>query len=133
MEKDLNLPEGTEVTEPLKIYLNEIGQIPLLSEEEERDLGCKSASGDEDARRKLEEGNLRLVVSLAKHYTGRGITLMDLIQEGNIGLMHAAENMIIQRKIDFPHMHPGGSKKQCSGQSISSHEKSVYRFMLQRI
>lgn len=91
MEKDLNLPEGTEVTEPLKIYLNEIGQIPLLSEEEERDLGCKSASGDEDARRKLEEGNLRLVVSLAKHYTGRGITLMDLIQEGNIGLMHAAE------------------------------------------
>ena len=73
------------------LHLNEIGQIPLLSEEEERDLGCKSASGDEDARRKLEEGNLRLVVSLAKHYTGRGITLMDLIQEGNIGLMHAAE------------------------------------------
>ena len=101
MEKDLNLPEGTEVTEPLKIYLNEIGQIPLLSEEEERDLGCKSASGDEDARRKLEEGNLRLVVSLAKHYTGRGITLMDLIQEGNLGLIKAVEKFDYHKGYKF--------------------------------
>ena len=101
MEKDLNLPEGTEVTEPLKIYLNEIGQIPLLSEEEERDLGCKSASGDEDARRKLEEGNLRLVVSLAKHYTGRGITLMDLIQEGNLGLIKAVEKFDYRKGYKF--------------------------------
>ena len=65
----------------------------MLSEDEERDLGCKSASGDEDARRKLEEGNLRLVVSLAKHYTGRGITLMDLIQEGNVSLMLALDEL----------------------------------------
>ena len=91
MEKELNIPEGTEVTEPLKIYLNEIGQIPLLDEAEERELGKKSSEGDQEARRKLEEGNLRLVVSLAKHYTGRGIPLMDLIQEGNIGLMRAVE------------------------------------------
>ena len=90
MENELNIQEGM-LTEPLKIYLNEIGQIPLLSEEEERDLGRRSSEGDESARRKLEEANLRLVVSLAKHYTGRGVQLMDLIQEGNMGLMRAAE------------------------------------------
>ena len=88
MEKELDMAE-TVMTEPLKI--NEIGQIPLLSEEEERELGRRSAQGDESARRKLEEGNLRLVVSLAKRYTGRGVQLMDLIQEGNMGLMRAAE------------------------------------------
>ena len=80
-----------EMTGPLQIYLNEIGQIPLLSEAEERELGEKSAVGDASARQKLAEGNLRLVVSLAKHYTGRGVPIMDLIQEGNMGLMHAAE------------------------------------------
>ena len=80
-----------EMTGPLQIYLNEIGQIPLLSEAEERELGEKSAAGDASARQKLAEGNLRLVVSLAKHYTGRGVPIMDLIQEGNMGLMHAAE------------------------------------------
>lgn len=90
MEKELDMAE-TVMTEPLKIYLNEIGQIPLLSEEEERELGRRSAQGDESARRKLEEGNLRLVVSLAKRYTGRGVQIMDLIQEGNMGLMRAAE------------------------------------------
>ena len=90
MEKELDIAE-TVMTEPLKIYLNEIGQIPLLSEEEERELGRRSVQGDESARRKLEEGNLRLVVSLAKRYTGRGVQLMDLIQEGNMGLMRAAE------------------------------------------
>ena len=90
MEKELDIAE-TVMTEPLKIYLNEIGQIPLLSEEEERELGRRSAQGDESAKRKLEEGNLRLVVSLAKRYTGRVVQLMDLIQEGNMGLMRAAE------------------------------------------
>lgn len=80
-----------EMTGPLQIYLNEIGQIPLLSEEEERELGEKSAAGDAAARQRLAESNLRLVVSLAKHYTGRGVPIMDLIQEGNMGLMHAAE------------------------------------------
>ena len=80
-----------EMTGPLQIYLNEIGQIPLLSEAEERELGEKSAAGDASARQKLAEGNLRLVVSVAKHYTGRGVPIMDLIQEGNMGLMHAAE------------------------------------------
>ena len=90
MENEFNIQEGL-LTEPLKIYLNEIGQIPLLSEEEERELGRRSAQGDSSARQKLAEGNLRLVVSLAKHYTGRGVQMMDLIHEGNMGLMRAAE------------------------------------------
>lgn len=90
MENELNIQESM-LTEPLKIYLNEIGQIPLLSEEEERELGRKSSEGDTSARQKLAEANLRLVVSIAKHYTGRGVQLMDLIQEGNMGLMRAAE------------------------------------------
>lgn len=90
MEKEQMKPVE-ETSEPLQIYLNEIGQIPLLSEEEERILGERSARGDEEARKKLSEGNLRLVVSLAKRYTGRGIPLMDLIQEGNMGLIRAAE------------------------------------------
>lgn len=90
MEKEQQNPSEM-MSEPLQIYLSEIGQIPLLSEEEERTLGEKSARGDTEARKKLSESNLRLVVSLAKHYTGRGIPLMDLIQEGNMGLMRAAE------------------------------------------
>lgn len=83
--------EEIQESEPLRIYLNEIGEIPLLDETEEKELGRRISDGDESARARLEEGNLRLVVSIAKHYTGRGLPLMDLIQEGNIGLMHAAE------------------------------------------
>ena len=91
MEKEQQLSTEETISEPLKIYLREIGQIPLLSEEEEKELGKRSAAGDVSARRRLEEGNLRLVVSLAKHYTGRGVQLFDLIQEGNMGLMRAGE------------------------------------------
>ena len=90
-EQELTIPDNVEVTEPLKIYLREIGEIPLLTEDEERELGRKAAEGDEAARHRLEEANLRLVVSIAKHYTNRGVALMDLIQEGNLGLMRAVE------------------------------------------
>lgn len=91
MEKEQYTMTNEEVSEPLKIYLQEIGRIPLLTEEEEKELDKRLAGGDTSARQRLEEGNLRLVVSLAKHYTGRGVPLLDLIQEGNMGLMHAAE------------------------------------------
>ena len=91
IEKELEIPAGTEATEPLKIYLREIGQIPLLDPEEEKELGKRISEGDETARKRLAEGNLRLVVSLAKHFTGRGVPFLDLIQEGNMGLMRAAE------------------------------------------
>ncbi|WP_346906270.1 sigma-70 family RNA polymerase sigma factor [Faecalicatena orotica] len=88
---DLSIPEDVEATEPLKIYLKEIGQIPLLDAGQEQELGKRIAKGDPDARRQLEEANLRLVVSIARHYSGRGMQFMDLIQEGNIGLMRAVE------------------------------------------
>ena len=101
MEKEQHISTEETMSEPLKIYLREIGQIPLLSEEEEKELGKRSAAGDESARRRLEEGNLRLVVSLAKHYTGRGVQLMDLIQEGNMGLMHAAEKYDYKKENRF--------------------------------
>ena len=71
--------EEIQESEPLRIYLNEIGEIPLLDETEEKELGRRISDGDESARARLEEGNLRLVVSIAKHYTGRGLPLMDLI------------------------------------------------------
>lgn len=91
MEREQHISMEETMSEPLKIYLQEIGRIPMLTEEEERELGKRISEGDEAARSRLEEGNLRLVVSLAKHYTGRGVPLMDLIQEGNMGLMHAVE------------------------------------------
>lgn len=85
------VPDSVDMTEPLKIYLKEIGRIPLLTAEGELELGRQIAEGDTEARRKMEEANLRLVVAVAKHYAGKGMQFMDLIQEGNIGLMRAVE------------------------------------------
>ena len=100
-ENKTNYTPEAEASEPLKIYLQEIGQIPVLDEEEEKELGRRSAQGDETARKRLAEGNLRLVVSLARHFTGRGVPLLDLIQEGNMGLMHAAEKYDYQKENRF--------------------------------
>ena len=100
-ENKTNYTPEAESSEPLKIYLQEIGQIPVLDEEEEKELGRRSAQGDETARKRLAEGNLRLVVSLARHFTGRGVPLLDLIQEGNMGLMHAAEKYDYQKENRF--------------------------------
>ena len=88
---EIQIPDNVELTEPLKIYLKEIGQISPLSSGEELELGKKIAEGDEGAKLKLEESALCLVVSIAGQYSGRGLLFMDLIQEGNIGLMQAAE------------------------------------------
>ena len=93
--------EEIQESEPLRIYLNEIGEIPLLDETEEKELGRRISDGDESARARLEEGNLRLVVSIAKHYTGRGLPLMDLIQEGNLGLIKAVEKFDYHKGFKF--------------------------------
>ena len=86
-----NLPKNLSINDPVRMYLKEIGQISLLSLDEELELSKKIEEGDEDAKRKLAESNLRLVVSIAKRYVGRNLSFLDLIQEGNIGLMKAVD------------------------------------------
>ena len=83
--------EGISIDDPVKVYLKEIGRVPLLSTEEEIDLATRMAQGDAFARKRLSEANLRLVVSIAKRYVGRGMQFLDLIQEGNLGLIKAVE------------------------------------------
>ena len=84
-EIDLNNIDGVNIDDPVRMYLREIGRIPLLSYDEELELAKKVLEGDEEAKQKLAESNLRLVVSIAKKYVGRGMLFLDLIQEGNMG------------------------------------------------
>ena len=93
--------EGISVDDPVRMYLREIGRIPLLTYEEELDLAQKILDGDEDAKQKLAESNLRLVVSIAKKYVGRGMLFLDLIQEGNMGLMKAVEKFDYTKGFKF--------------------------------
>ena len=93
--------EGVALDDPVKAYLKEIGRVPLLTMEQELELARAARAGDADARRKLSEANLRLVVSVAKRYAGRGLPFLDLIQEGNLGLMKAAEKFEPERGFKF--------------------------------
>ncbi len=88
---DLSVPDNVSIDDPVRMYLKEIGKVPLLSNAEEADLAQKMSEGDEDAKQRLAEANLRLVVSIAKRYVGRGMLFLDLIQEGNLGLIKAVE------------------------------------------
>lgn len=88
---DLSVPEGVSIEDPVRMYLKEIGKIPLLSTEEEIELAKRMELGDPEAKKRLAEANLRLVVSIAKRYVGRGMQFLDLIQEGNLGLIKAVE------------------------------------------
>ena len=92
-EEDIDTQESTyyDEDEPIKLYMKDIGKVPLLDAEEETKLAKQASLGDEEARKRLAEANLRLVVSVAKHYNGCGLALLDLIQEGNIGLMKAVK------------------------------------------
>ena len=93
--------EGVALDDPVKTYLKEIGRVPLLTAQQEADLARAAQAGDADARRALSEANLRLVVSVAKRYVGRGLPFLDLIQEGNLGLMKAAEKFEPERGFKF--------------------------------
>ncbi len=89
--EDLSVPEGINIDDHVKMYLKEIGRVNLLTAEEEMDLAERMSNGDEEAKKKLAEANLRLVVSIAKRYVGRGMMFLDLIQEGNLGLIRAVD------------------------------------------
>ena len=98
---DLSVPEGVALDDPVRMYLKEIGRVPLLTAEEEVDLARRMEAGDESARHRLEEANLRLVVSIAKRYVGRGMLFLDLIQEGNLGLLKAVEKFDYSKGYKF--------------------------------
>lgn len=93
--------EGIAIDDPVKVYLKEIGRVPLLSPEEEIDLAIRISDGDEAAKKRLSEANLRLVVSIAKRYLGRGMQFLDLIQEGNLGLIKAVEKFDYSKGFKF--------------------------------
>ena len=98
---DLSVPEGVSTDDPVRMYLKEIGKVPLLSADEEVELAIRMAEGDEEAKCKLAEANLRLVVSIAKKYVGRGMLFLDLIQEGNLGLIKAVEKFDYKKGFKF--------------------------------
>jgi RNA polymerase primary sigma factor len=98
---DLSVPEGVSIDDPVRMYLKEIGKVPLLTAEEEIELAKRMEQGDEEAKRKLAEANLRLVVSIAKRYVGRGMLFLDLIQEGNLGLIKAVEKFDYRKGYKF--------------------------------
>ncbi|MBR6824580.1 MAG: RNA polymerase sigma factor RpoD [Firmicutes bacterium] len=101
VDLDLSVPDGVAIDDPVRMYLKEIGRVPLLSAEEEVELAQRMEEGDEAAKRKLAEANLRLVVSIAKRYVGRGMLFLDLIQEGNLGLIKAVEKFDYRKGYKF--------------------------------
>jgi RNA polymerase primary sigma factor len=101
VEIDLSIPEGIALDDPVRMYLKEIGRVPLLSADDEIELAQRVESGDESAKRRLAEANLRLVVSIAKRYVGRGMLFLDLIQEGNLGLIKAVEKFDYRKGYKF--------------------------------
>ena len=98
---DLSVPEGVSIEDPVRMYLKEIGKVPLLSAEREIELAQRMEEGDEEAKKELAEANLRLVVSIAKRYVGRGMLFLDLIQEGNLGLIKAVEKFDYHKGYKF--------------------------------
>ena len=98
---DLSVPDGISIEDPVRMYLKEIGKVPLLSADEEVELAKRMSEGDEEAKKRLAEANLRLVVSIAKRYVGRGMLFLDLIQEGNLGLIKAVEKFDYSKGFKF--------------------------------
>jgi RNA polymerase primary sigma factor len=100
-DPELSIPEGVTVDDPVRMYLKEIGKVPLLTPEEEVELAKRMEAGEEEPKKRLAEANLRLVVSIAKRYVGRGMLFLDLIQEGNLGLIKAVEKFDYKKGFKF--------------------------------
>ena len=98
---DLSIPDSVNIEDPVRMYLKEIGKVPLLSADEEKELAIRMEEGDEEDKKRLAEANLRLVVSIAKRYVGRGMLFLDLIQEGNLGLIKAVEKFDYRKGFKF--------------------------------
>ncbi len=101
IEEDISIPPGIKINDPVRMYLKEIGRVPLLSAQEEIELAKRISLGDEEVKKRLAEANLRLVVSIAKRYVGRGMLFLDLIQEGNMGLIKAVEKFDYKKGFKF--------------------------------
>ena len=98
---EMAVPDGVSIEDPVRMYLKEIGKVPLLTAEEEKELAMKMEAGDMEAKKRLAEANLRLVISIAKRYVGRGMLFLDLIQEGNLGLIKAVEKFDYRKGYKF--------------------------------
>ena len=124
---DLSVPDGVGLEDPVRMYLKEIGKVPLLSAEEEIEYAKRMEQGDEEAKKRLAEANLRLVVSIAKRYVGRGMLFLDLIQEGNLGLIKAIEKFDYRKVINSVRMRHGGFVRQLQEPLQTRQEQSVSR------
>ena len=115
--------------DPVKMYLKEIGRVELLDPKEEPEIARRIQAGDEEAKKKLISANLRLVVSIAKKYVGRGMLFLDLIQEGNMGLVRRLRNSIIPRALSFQPTRHGGFVRQSHVPSQIRQERFVFRYI----
>ncbi len=123
---DLSVPEGVSIEDPVRMYLKEIGKVPLLSAEEEIELAKRMENGDEAAKKRLAEANLRLVVSIAKRYVGRGMLFLDLIQEGNLGLIKAVEKFDYRKGYKFSTYCYHGGFRQAITTELSHSPRATY-------
>ena len=126
---DLSVPEGVSIEDPVRMYLKEIGKVSLLSAEEEIELAQRMEEGDEAAKKRLAEANLRLVVSIAKRYVGRGMLFLDLIRKVTSDLSRRWRSSITARDINSVPMQPGGFVRQSQERLQTRREPSVFRFI----
>ena len=124
----MSAPPGVKINDPVRMYLKEIGRVNLLSAQEEIELAKRIEQGDEIAKSRLAEANLRLVVSIAKRYVGRGMLFLDLIQEGNMGLIKAVKSLILAKDLNFQHMPLGGLDRLLHAQLLTKHVQFEYQY-----